>query len=141
MRAMCAKHGPRRLICRQGYICDKSRSFDTVLGRAPSCTMTLDGRESHVQARTGRSPGGTLIIYGPHIREVSRAWGQFIERVGYHTRIISSSAWTGSGISRRGVLAHLTTRERTGACHCGIEEPDVKVVLATFDSPGMYASE
>ena len=29
---------------------------------------------------------GTLIIYAPHIREVSRTWGAYIERIGYHTR-------------------------------------------------------
>ena len=30
--------------------------------------------------------GGELIIYAPHIREISATHGSVIERIGYHTR-------------------------------------------------------
>jgi hypothetical protein len=77
------------------------------------------------------APGGTLIIYGPHIREVSRAWGGFIERAGYHTRDYLMARMDGLADIPRGVLAHLTHVKGTGVCRGGVEEPDVNVVLAT----------
>ena len=114
------------------HIVDKSRSFDTVLGRAPLMYDELwTAGKVMYKLEQVVAPGGTLIIYGPHIREVSRAWGQFIERVGYHTRDYLLERMDRLRDIPRGVLAHLTHVKGTGACHCGIEEPDVKVVLAT----------
>jgi hypothetical protein len=77
------------------------------------------------------APGGRLIIYGPHIREVSRTWGGFIELVGYHTAAFFLPQMDKYRDIPRGVLAHLTHVKGTGVYQGGVEKPDVEVVLAT----------
>ncbi len=74
---------------------------------------------------------GTLIIYGPHIREISRTWGKYIERIGYHTRDYFLAQMDRFNDIPRGVLAHLTHVRGTGTYEKGVEKPHVKVVLAT----------
>ncbi len=77
------------------------------------------------------APGGTLIIYGPHVREVSRTWGNYIEGIGYHVRDYFLVQMDRFKHVPRGVLAHLTHVKGTGTYSDGIEIPDVNVVLAT----------
>jgi nickel-dependent lactate racemase len=74
---------------------------------------------------------GTLIIYGPHIREVSRTWGKEIEKIGYHTRDYFLAQMARFRDIPRGVLAHSTHVRGTGTYEGGVERPDVNVVLAT----------
>jgi hypothetical protein len=75
--------------------------------------------------------GGRLIIYAPHVREVSRSWGEMIERVGYHTRDYFLSRMDRFRDIPRGVLAHSTHVRGTGDYTDGVERPDVDVILAT----------
>jgi hypothetical protein len=74
---------------------------------------------------------GSLIIYAPHVREISRTWGKHIERIGYHTRDYFLSRLDQFRDIPRGVLAHLTHVKGTGTWGGGVERPDVNVVLAT----------
>jgi nickel-dependent lactate racemase len=74
---------------------------------------------------------GTLIIYAPHIREVSRTWGRHIEAVGYHIREYLLAHLDRFKDVPRGVLAHLTHVRGTGLYSGGVERPDVKLVFAT----------
>jgi nickel-dependent lactate racemase len=74
---------------------------------------------------------GTLIIYAPHIREVSRTWGRHIEAVGYHIREYLLAHMDRLGHVPRGVLAHLTHVRGTGSYAGGVERPAVNLVLAT----------
>ena len=75
--------------------------------------------------------GGRLIIYAPHVAEISRTWGDLIERVGYHTRDYFLARMDRFRDVPRGVLAHSTHVCGTGVCEDGIERPDVNVILAT----------
>jgi nickel-dependent lactate racemase len=74
---------------------------------------------------------GTLVIYAPHIREVSRTWGRHIEAVGYHIREYLLAHMDRLKHVPRGVLAHLTHVRGTGTYAGGMERPDVNLVLAT----------
>jgi len=74
---------------------------------------------------------GTLIIYAPHIREVSRTWGRYIEPVGYHIREYLLAHMDRLKDVPRGVLAHLTHVRGTGTYAGGVERPDVNLVFAT----------
>jgi hypothetical protein len=74
---------------------------------------------------------GTLIIYAPHIREVSRTWGRYIETVGYHIREYLLAHIDRLKDVPRGVLAHLTHVRGTGTYAAGVERPDVDLVFAT----------
>jgi lactate racemase len=75
--------------------------------------------------------GGTLIIYAPHIDEVSHAHGQIIDQVGYHVRDFFVKQWDQYKDFPWGVLAHSTHVKGIGRYDAGVETPRVNVVLAT----------
>ncbi len=75
--------------------------------------------------------GGTLIIYAPHITEVSYSHGQVLDEIGYHTRDYFVSQWQKFCTYPWGVVAHSTHVCGIGTCTDGVDCPRVKVVLAT----------
>ena len=74
---------------------------------------------------------GRLIIYGPHIREVSRTWGTYIEEIGYHVRDYFLKRMDMFSHIPKGVLAHSTHVRGIGEFIDGREIPRVEVILAT----------
>jgi nickel-dependent lactate racemase len=75
--------------------------------------------------------GGTLIIYAPHIDEVSYSHGKVIDQVGYHVRDFFVRQWDRYKDFPWGVLAHSTHVKGIGTYEGGVERPRVNVVLAT----------
>ena len=75
--------------------------------------------------------GGTLIIYAPHIDEVSYSHGKVIDQVGYHVRDFFVKQWDRYKDFPWGVLAHSTHVKGIGRYDDGVERPRVNVVLAT----------
>jgi len=114
------------------HIVEKERPFRIVLGRTPEMydEIWVAGKVVYKLEQVV-APGGTLIVYAPHIREISRTWGDQIEKIGYHVRdYFLARPEACSGIPR-GVLAHATHVCGTGRYENGVEKPDVHVVLAT----------
>jgi nickel-dependent lactate racemase len=52
--------------------------------------------------------GGEIIVYGPHVREISRTFGEQIAAVGYHCRDYFTKQWPMFRDIPRGVIAHST---------------------------------
>lgn len=52
--------------------------------------------------------GGEVVLYAPHVREVSRTHGALIEKVGYHCRDYFVGQWDRFADVPRSVLAHST---------------------------------
>ena len=75
--------------------------------------------------------GGTLIVYGPHIHEISRTWGGYLERVGYHVADYFQTRMQQFRDVPRGVLAHSALVKGEGSYRDGVERPRIDVVLAT----------
>ncbi len=75
--------------------------------------------------------GGRLIIYAPHITEVSYTHGKHIDEIGYHVRDYFLKQMERFGHIPRGVLAHSTHVKGSGTYENGVETPNVDVVLAT----------
>jgi hypothetical protein len=75
--------------------------------------------------------GGTLIIYAPHITEVSVSHGKLIEELGYHTRDYFLKQWERFKSYPWGVLAHSTHVRGIGSYENGQEKGRINVVLAT----------
>ncbi len=75
--------------------------------------------------------GGDLIIYAPHLHEISITHGRLIEQVGYHVRDYFTKQWDQFREIPWGVLAHSTHVRGTGTFEHGIEKPRVQVTLAT----------
>lgn len=75
--------------------------------------------------------GGEVIIYAPHIREVSVTHGALIEAVGYHVRDYFLGQWERFKDLSWTVLAHSTHVKGAGAYEGGVERPRIQVTLAT----------
>jgi nickel-dependent lactate racemase len=114
------------------HIVTQRKPFKLVLGAAPGMydEIWTAGKVMYKleQVVAGQ---GTLIIYAPHIHEVSRTWGRDIESVGYHIREYLLAHMDRLRDVPRGVLAHLTHVRGTGTYTGGIERPDVNLVFAT----------
>jgi nickel-dependent lactate racemase len=75
--------------------------------------------------------GGELIIYAPHVKEISYTHGAIIEQVGYHTRDYFLAQWDRFKHHPWGVLAHSTHVRGIGTCQDGVERCRIRVTLAT----------
>ncbi len=75
--------------------------------------------------------GGELIIYAPHVTEISYTHGKVIDEVGYHCRDFFARQWDKYSRYPWGVLAHSTHVKGAGMFDGGQECPRVNVVLAT----------
>jgi lactate racemase len=77
--------------------------------------------------------GGEVIIYAPHITEVSYTHGALIDQVGYHVRDYFLAQWERFRDVPGGILAHSTHVKGHGSYDAatGIETPRIQVTLAT----------
>ncbi len=75
--------------------------------------------------------GGEVIIYAPHITEVSYTHGRVIDQIGYHVRDYFLKQWDRFKEYPWGVLAHSTHLRGVGTFEDGIEKPRIRVTLAT----------
>ncbi|RMH64496.1 MAG: DUF2088 domain-containing protein [Bacteroidetes bacterium] len=75
--------------------------------------------------------GGEVIIYAPHIDELSYSHGEHIEAVGYHVRDYFLKQWDRFKDYPWGVLAHSTHLRGIGTYENGVERPRIQVTLAT----------
>jgi nickel-dependent lactate racemase len=81
--------------------------------------------------------GGEVIIYAPHITEVSYTHGKLIDQIGYHCRDYFLKQWDKFKDFPGGVLAHSTHVKGMGQydAESGIETPRITVTLATGIPP------
>jgi len=75
--------------------------------------------------------GGELIIYAPHLTEISLTHGKQIEQVGYHVCEYFTKQWDRFRDIPWGVLAHSTHVRGTGTFEDGVEHPRIQVTLAS----------
>ncbi|MBN1372397.1 MAG: DUF2088 domain-containing protein [Anaerolineaceae bacterium] len=77
--------------------------------------------------------GGEVVIYAPHINEVSYTHGRILDEVGYHTRDYFVKQWERFRGYPWGVLAHSTHVKGMGEYDAasGVEHPRIQVTLAT----------
>jgi nickel-dependent lactate racemase len=75
--------------------------------------------------------GGEVIIYAPHIDEISYTHGRIIDQVGYHVRDYFVKQWDRFKGYPWGVLAHSTHLRGIGSYENGVERPRIQVTLAT----------
>jgi nickel-dependent lactate racemase len=75
--------------------------------------------------------GGEVVIYAPHITEISYTHGRVLDRIGYHVRDYFIEQWERFRDYPWGVLAHSTHLRGIGTYADGIERPRIDVTLAT----------
>jgi nickel-dependent lactate racemase len=108
------------------------RPFHTVLSCAPPMydELWVAGKCMY-KLEPVVADGGELIIFAPHLREISVTHGSLIEQVGYHVRDYFTQQWDRFRHIPRGVLAHSTHVRGGGTFADGVERPRVRVTLAT----------
>ena len=108
------------------------RPFRRVLSQAPPMYDDLwTGGKCMYKLEPVVEEGGELIIYAPHIREVSYVHGALIEKIGYHVRDYFVKQWDRFKHYPGGVLAHSTHVKGVGTFENGVERPRIQVTLAT----------
>lgn len=77
--------------------------------------------------------GGEVVIYAPHITEISYTHGKLLDEIGYHVRDYFVKQWDKFKHHPWGVIAHSTHLRGIGSFDemNGIESPRIKVTLAT----------
>jgi lactate racemase len=119
-------------LSRQVHIVYTDRTYTTVLGIAPEMydDIWTAGKVMY-KLEPILADGATLIIYAPHITEVSYTHGKILDQIGYHTRDYFLKQWDRFKDFPRGVVAHSTHVKGIGTFKDGVEKPRVNVVLAT----------
>jgi nickel-dependent lactate racemase len=116
----------------QVHIEYKGRRYHTVLSCAPPMYDDLwTGGKCMYKVEPVVADGGRVIIFAPHITEISPVHGAVLREIGYHTRDFFLSQWDKYRKYPWGVLAHSTHVKGIGTCEGGVEKPRVDVVLST----------
>ena len=119
-------------LSRQLHICYKERPFHTILSCAPKMYDDLwTGGKCMYKLEPVLADGGELIIFAPHITEISVTHGRVIEQVGYHCRDYFLKQWDHFKHQPWGVLAHSTHVRGIGQFENGVEQCRARVTLAT----------
>ena len=123
-------------LSEQVHVIEKERAYPTVFGICPPMYDEIwTGGKVMYKLEQVVADGGRLIIYAPHITEVSRTWGTDIERIGYHiVDYFLEQPGKFPGIPR-GVLAHSTHVRGTGVMVDGVERPRIEVIIASQITP------
>jgi lactate racemase len=116
----------------QRHIVWHDRPYTTILScAAPIYDELWTGAKAMYKLEPVLAEGGELIIYAPHIREISLTHGRYIREVGYHCRDYFLGNWDRFQKVPWGTLAHCTHVYGTGTYVNGREKPRARVTLAT----------
>src|SRR6266550_3858432 len=111
-----------------------ARPFHKVLSAPAEMYDDLwTGAKAMYKTEPAIADGGEVIIYAPHITEVSYTHGKLIDEVGYHVRDYFVKQWDRFQHLSGSILAHSTHVKGTGTYDAatGIETPRISVTLAT----------
>jgi lactate racemase len=110
------------------------RPFQRVLSVMPEMYDDLwTGAKGMYKMEPAIADGGEVVIYAPHITEISYTHGKVIDEVGYHVRDYFVYQWDRFKDYPWGVLAHSTHLRGIGTYEpaTGEERPRIQVTLAT----------
>lgn len=108
------------------------RQFQTVLAVMPEMYDDIwTAGKGMYKTEPIVADGGTVILYAPHIDEVSYTHGALLDRVGYHVRDYFLAHWREFEDVPGCVKAHSTLVKGAGTYRNGVEKPRIDVVLAT----------
>jgi nickel-dependent lactate racemase len=114
------------------HVISLQRPYQRVLSLLP--TMYDDmwvGAKGMYKLEPVVADGGEVILYAPHITELSRTHGTLIRKIGYHVRDYFLAQWERFKDYPWGVLAHSTHLKGMGSFEHDVERPRIRVTLAT----------
>jgi len=119
-------------LSRSLHVTYEEHPFDTILSCAPPMYDELwTGGKCMYKLEPVLADGGELIIYAPHISEISVTHGRLIEQIGYHCRDYFLKQWDRFKHFPWGVIAHSTHVRGIGTYENGVEHCRARVTLAT----------
>ncbi|HZS76747.1 MAG TPA: lactate racemase domain-containing protein [Ktedonobacteraceae bacterium] len=110
------------------------KPFKRVLSMASEIYDDLwTGAKAMYKTEPAIADGGEVIIYAPHIREISYTHSRLIDQIGYHVKDYFLKQWERFKDVPGGILAHSTHVKGTGSYDAAsrIETPRISVTLAT----------
>jgi nickel-dependent lactate racemase len=123
-------------LSRQVHISYKERPFHTILSCAPPMYQDIwTAGKAMYKLEPVLADGGELILYAPHVREVSVTHHATIAAVGYHCRDYFLKQWDMFKHYPWSVLAHSVHVHGLGTFENDIESPRARVTLATGIPP------
>jgi len=122
------------LLSARRHIVWVDKPFERVLAVMPSMYHDLwTAAKGMYKTEPVVLDGGEVVIYAPHVKEVSYVHGRLIEEIGYHCRDYFVQQWDRFRHYPGGILAHSTHVKGLGIFDpsCGLETPRIRVTLAT----------
>ena len=114
------------------HIVHVDRPYESVLARAPEMYDDIwTAGKCMYKMEPVVADGGELIIYAPHVTEISYTHGRIIDEIGYHTRDYFLAQWERFKDYPWGVVAHSTHVRGIGSYADGVEKCRIRVTLAT----------
>jgi lactate racemase len=114
------------------HIIWNDRPWKQVLSVLPAMYDELwVGAKGMYKTEPAIADGGEVIIYAPHLHDVSVVHGKLIRQIGYHVRDYFLARWDEFKHVSWGVLAHSTHLKGAGTYQGGVERPRINVTLAT----------
>jgi nickel-dependent lactate racemase len=119
-------------LSRKLHITYKDHPFHTILSCAPPMYDEIwVGGKCMYKLEPVIADGGELIIYAPHIHEISLTHGDHIRKVGYHCSDYFVKQWDKFKDMPWGTLAHSAHVAGIGKFENGVEKLRVRVTFAT----------
>ena len=122
------------LLSSQRHIVWVDEPYDRVLAVMPAMYDDLwTAGKGMYKSEPVVADEGEVIIYAPHVTEVSRVHGRVIDEVGYHCRDYFLAQWDRFKHYPGGILAHSTHVKGNGTYDVAtsVEDPRIAVTLAT----------
>jgi nickel-dependent lactate racemase len=110
------------------------RPYQRVLSVMPKLYDDIwTGAKGMYKMEPAIAAGGEVVIYAPHIDEISYTHGKLLDEIGYHVRDYFLKQWDRFKHYPGGVLAHSTHLRGIGDYDAatGVESPRINVTLAT----------
>ena len=118
----------------QCHVIDVKEPFTRVLAIMPAMYTDLwTGAKGMYKLEPAMADGGEIVIFAPHITEVSPVHGHLLDEVGYHCRDYFLGQWDRFGHYPGAILAHSTHLRGQGTWDAlrKVETLRIKVTLAT----------
>jgi nickel-dependent lactate racemase len=116
----------------QRHIRWTDRSYSQVLSVLPEMYDEIwVGSKGMYKTEPVVADGGEVILYAPHIHEISRVHGHILRQIGYHVRDYFVKQWDQFKDFPLGVVAHSTHLRGLGTYENGVEQGRIRVTLAT----------
>ena len=114
------------------HIIYKNKPYKRILSEAPLMYDDLwVGAKCMYKMEPVVADDGELIIYAPHIKEISVTHGEWIKRIGYHSLPYFLKQMDKFKDVPGGIMAHSTHVRGVGTYEKGVEKSRICVTLAT----------